>query len=164
MKNGLLVVERMVLEALVESDKELKEIACATGLNELLLANILSNLLIREIIIYQRGQYQLNLQKKEQWLPVINSPQCLKEEIRELFAALVNRYFSREQNPQINLRVKKIWMSKTEEKIFNAHLYNLEEFLKGVEKNRGENLAQKKVVIWGHSDYSEILDSSLEAV
>lgn len=166
--DGLLIVERMVLESLSNGAKSSDEINQCTNLSKALLGNILPMFLMRNIVSYKSGKYELNRVNAMQWMAKCNTPANIKEEVKELFTSLVNRYFQSEAREQ-GLRMKKVWMNSLEKKIFQSHLANLEEFIKSVEKeNRrpesSKQLRDKEVIFWGHSPYSTLVDGVLEAV
>lgn len=65
MKNGLLLVERMILESLQSGDKCIKELVKDTGLKKNLLCSLLSNLFQENILVFKEGLYKLNMESKE---------------------------------------------------------------------------------------------------
>lgn len=167
MSAGLLVVERVVLESLSKKGKKFDELQADTNLKTPILLNILQNFLMRNFVSYKKGTYSLNLLTKSSWLPLVNARENIKEEVKELFVSLVNSYFKTEKKNNIDLKMKKVWLTDNEEKIYKTLLSNLENFIKNLEGNRGgvkESISSKKVLIWGHSDYSTLVNGVLEAV
>ncbi len=173
MKNGLLVIERMVLESLSKKNRNLEELANDTGLDHGLLKNILPAFLMNNLVNYQRGIYKLNNDEmRKERIKSYNAKENIKEEVKELFTSMVNKYFREDlqnRKNKIGVKVKKVWLTPQEEKIFNSYLINLESFIQSIEQQRKlkpqkEKLCEKKVVIWGYSDYSSIADGSLCAV
>ncbi len=164
MEKGLLIIERMVLESILDKEKNIEEISEDTGLDKRLLINIIPNFIFKNIIVYKNGYYYLNSKEKNKWIKKINEKSSVKEELKDVFASLVNEYFKNESG-KTDLKLRKIWLSPYEQKIFNMHLNSLEEFVSNIEndKKRGENdkLCDKQVVFWGHSKYSSIIDSFL---
>jgi hypothetical protein len=172
MLEGLLVVERMVLESLSRKGKNVYEIAMDTGLDESLLKNIIPFFLMQNIVLYEKGIYSLNLTQNEKWIEKINKREHLKEEVKELFTSLVNKYFCETVDNEANaveLKVQKIWLTPSEEKIINSYLKNIENYIKNIEDERTrkpvqERLCEKKVFIWGQSDYSHLVNGAIEAI
>ncbi len=169
---GLLVVERILLESIAKGPKDIQELSVDTELSGNLLRNIVPHLLMKNIVKFHNGKYQLNTESKSEWLKIINSSDNVKEEVKDLFISLVNTYFNQEKRPandKLGLKMKKVYLTPSEEKLYNSYLYNLEEFIKGVENDRKLNpinskVSEKKVIIWGHSNYSSLVDGILEAV
>lgn len=172
MLEGLLVVERMVLESLSRKARNLQEIMIDTGLGEDLLKNIIPFFLMENMVRYERGIYSLNMKENQKWLEKINKREHLKEEVRELFTSLINQYFNEmklEENKNVNLKVRKVWLNPSEEKILNSYVKSIESFIKNIEDDRKrkpvqERLCEKKVFIWGQTDYSHLARGVLEAV
>ncbi len=167
--DGLLVIERIVLESLAKKSKNLEELSLDTNLDSSLLLNILPLLSMKNIVSYNKGHYFLNADIFKGQLRLINSASAIKEEVKELFVSLVNNYFSKQKENDAFLKVKKIFLTNDEEKIFQAHLKNLESFIKNIEDQRHKRpvyskLAEHKVIIWGHSKYSELVNSIVNAV
>ena len=164
MSKGLLVVERMVLESLVKGEKNIQDLGDDTNLSQNLLSGIASTLVMRGIIRFKRGKYSLNLEEKG-WVSEINAEECVKEEVKELFISLVNHYYADREKIQAGLKVQKVYMSESDEKIFNSLLYNLESFVKSLRENKkcAGKTCEQKVVMWGHSTYEGLLGSMLGA-
>ena len=163
MNRGLLMVERMVLESLHGKEKNIKELSVDLGLNVQLLMNTLPLLQSKEMITYRQGIYSLNKEKQNEWIKQINSPYHIKGELKDLFSSLVNHYYVKEGKCKTGLKVRKVWMTPSEESIFNSLIYNLENFLSGLEKKQ-EKTKDQRVVFFGHSSYQNLVKEHLEAV
>jgi hypothetical protein len=172
MRNGLLLIERMIVESLLKKDRNVYELAIDTGLNETLLLNVIPNLLMKNILHYGRGIYKINRTDSELWLSELGKSESIKEEVRELFASLLNQFFTedlKKMNGSTSLKVQKVWLNDKEQVILNSHLKNLDLFFTGVKDNRKGSLVpskthEEKVVIWGISSYAELLEGSLKAI
>ncbi|HLE10580.1 MAG: hypothetical protein A2504_14050 [Bdellovibrionales bacterium RIFOXYD12_FULL_39_22] len=167
--NGLLVVERIILESLQKKGKNIFEIEIDTHLDHNLLANLLPNLVMKNIVTYKNGIYFLNNQEKHNWLVSINQEENIKEEIKDIFSGLISSYFKKEINERPCLKVKKIWLTAKEEKILDAHLHNLEEFVRNIDQDKGRDdtknkLHEKRLIFWGYSTYSKVVSELLDAV
>ena len=173
MKDGLLMIERIVIESLSKKEKNIQEIEIDTNLSHGLLLNILPNLLMKNMIRYQRGTYSIDKESCFQWLSEVNNKENIKEEAKELFTSLVNQYFSEDlavqkvSGPQ--LKIKKMWLTRDEELILKSHMATLEGFFQSVKQARKQNpqrekTCEQRVVIWGLSQYSDLVDGALRAV
>ena len=165
MEEGLLTVERIVLESIARMKKNLNELKFDTSLEISVLKNILENFLSKEIILFDEGIYSLNHDTKEGWLLDINKKENIKEEVKDLFNSVANQYFRIETSSQyftsqVGLKVKKIFMSQEEEVVFQAYLRNFSKFLDSLKgyKEKGERLCNQYVIIHGFAPYFKILD------
>jgi hypothetical protein len=173
MKDGLLILERIVIESISKKEKNIQELSLDTNLEHSILLNILPNLLMKNILRYNRGSYSIDKETSLKWLSGINKDDNLKDEAKELFTSLVNQYFKKDIEMQNQkkalLKIQKVWLTKDEEIVFNAHMINLENFFQNIKKSRKsqpvrEKTHEQKVVFWGASQYSDLVHGVLEAV
>lgn len=174
MKDGLLIIERIVVESLSKKERNLQEIIYDTNLDHSLLLNILPNLLMKNMIRYKRGIYSIDKENCFQWLSQVNKSDNVKEEVKELFISLVNQYFKKDfekKKPELQpqLKVQKVWLTRDEEVVLRSHMACLDGFFAGVKDSRRvkperEKTCEQRVVIWGLSQYSDLVDGVLEAV
>lgn len=173
MKDGLLIIERIIIESLSKKERNLQEIVNDTNLDQALLLNILPNLLMKNMIRYIRGTYSINKENCFQWLNEINKTDNVKEEAKELFTSLVNQYFKKDTEKKVvvvpQLKIQKMWLTPDEEMVLRSHMAGLECFFNGVKASRKlkperEKTCEQRVVIWGLSQYSDLVDGVLEAV
>lgn len=67
------------------------------------------------------------------------------------------------------LRIQKMWLTRDEEMILKSHLATLEGFFNGIKEARKhhpqrEKTSEQRVVIWGLSHYSDLIEGVLQAV
>lgn len=165
MNRTVLIVERIVVEALERKGLLLKELHEQTGLKESLLKAICRNLIDQGVISYKSGFYELDWANKENWLPRLQCREGTKAEIKELFSSLVNVIF--ESNPAASLKMKKVWLEPEEQEVLNIKLREIDLFLDNVKQKRGtrpvrEVTKGKQVLFYGHSPYEELVDSLLQ--
>lgn len=167
MKDGLLLVERLILESLQDGKKTIEELVYDTGIKKSLLVSLLSNLFNDHIVVKKGHTYDLNYENKKDWLYRVNSKESVKGEVKELFLSMVNQHFEELEYRSCGLKMKKIYVSSRDEKILHAHFRNLEEFVENLEKYPVETVDQpthaKKVIFWGQSDYGALIENSLIA-
>lgn len=170
MKAGLLIVERIVIEALAKKDQNLEQLKLETGLGQNLLQNVLSLLLMKNIIHYQNNNYSLSKEIPAESVEQIFSKEGFQVEAKELFSSLVNQYFDEEEKQKrvAGLRVQKIAMSESEFRLFCGHLNALESFMQSIKENRLkrpqlERVCDQKVVFWGHSNYRDLVGKVIES-
>lgn len=173
MKDGLLLIERIVIESLSKKEKNIQEIEVDTNLSHGILLNILPNLLMRNMIRYKAGIYSLDKENCFSWLSEVNKRENVKEEAKELFISLVNQYFKKDlpsaSSSGAQLKIQKMWLTREEEMILKSHMATLEGFFQGVKESRlyrpqKEKTCEQRVVIWGLSHYSDLVEGVLKAV
>jgi hypothetical protein len=106
------------------------------------------------------------------WKNTINKKINLKEEVKELFASIVNDYFNEsisQNEKNSELKIQKVWLDKNEELILKNHLNSLDNFLKTIKQNHEKKSMkpktfEQKILIWGVSNYSQLIDGILTAV
>jgi preprotein translocase subunit SecF len=172
MKDGILLIERIIIESLAKKEKNIFELEIDTNLSQGILLNILPCLIMRNYIRYGRGQYSIDKESSLTWPATINSKNSIKEEVKEMFTTMVNGHFEEAKfndSKSFEIKVQKLSLTNDEQKILNAHLVNLESFFNSVKKNRTlnpikEKTCEQKVVIWGLSQYSDLINGALSAV
>lgn len=173
MKDGLLIIERIIVESLSKKERNLQEIIMDTSLEHSLLLSVLPNLIMKNMVRYTRGIYSLERENCFQWLSEVNKEDHVKEEAKELFVSLVNQYFAksniRKSSSDPQLKIQKVWLTKDEEVILRSHMAGLESFFSQVKASRKvkperEKTCDQRVVIWGMSQYSDLVEGVLQAV
>lgn len=180
----LLLIERLVMESLSRGEKDIKAIAEDTNLKEEVVENILKNLHQNQLIKpTSKGNYGLDFKSLSTEVHNINSPACVNWEVKELLIALANSYFLTPphrhkisyQGMSLNyysspiLRVKKVWLTKDEDIIYNSLLNRLDFLFREVsssQKKRAKEKksAEQKIIFWGHSQYDKLVDTILAEV
>ena len=173
MNDGLLIIERIIIESLSKKERNLEEIKLDTNLDHALLMNVLPHLLMKNMIRYHRGIYSIDKENCFRWLGQVNRDENVKEEAKELFISLVNEYFKKDLQPKRaiapQLKIQKMWLTQDEEIILRSHMATLENFFVNVKDSRKtrpqrERTCEQRVVIWGLSQYSDLVDGVLKAV
>jgi len=169
--NSLLCVDRMVLESISRKNGSIMEICNDTKLSIRIIQNTIFNLRYKNIVSFDGVKYFINRETSAKWKKEINSNNYVKEEVKDLFSSLVNNYFenSAVTNEETNFKMKKVWLSDEEDRIFQTLLGNIKSFFDGVqekrkENNLGQSLSKQKVVFWGHSNYLELVEGVLESI
>lgn len=158
------MTERLVVESLAKGEKSLNDLHHDTAIAYGLLNNIIVQLQFKEVLSYEKGKYYL---KKESFSNSSSQRESFQLELKELFMSLLNQYF--EDDRTATLRVQKVWMNDSEEKIFHSYLINMEKFLSDLQKNQYHKAStlttkDKKVVVWGHANYSQLIEQTLKAI
>ncbi len=163
-ERSLLIVERMVLEALGKRAQTAADLAFSLGLNEALVINILGELVARGLGRIENGGVVLEEGQLQDKLPKGKS---LEREVRELFVSFVNYFFEQQSKGgnQGMLRLRKVSISDSDRRTLEAHMQNLDTFLRHLEDCSKEcNVSEKRLFFWGHCPYGEVVRRSLKGV
>lgn len=171
MNEGLLVIERIVIESLSKKEKNIFELSYDTSLDQALLLNVLPNLMMKNLVKYVRGIYSIDKENSLLWSQSINKKENVKEELKEMFSSMVNHLYKNEieSSKTSQLKLQKMWLTNQEEVILRSHLNALDCFFQSVKESRKneplkEKIAEQKVVFWGCTNYSDLLNGILAAV
>jgi hypothetical protein len=162
MKRGLLLFERVILESLVRSSKNLQDLSVDVGINQEVLNKIINMLISRNLIITKDKKYLLSIHNMS-GLESVNCKSFVEKEVGELLLNSVLDYYNHRKKEDTFLSIKKTSMTLCETMEFNKILNNLEEFIKVVElknKNRGK-VKDQKVIFYGYNIYKNLVRRSL---
>lgn len=158
---SLLSVERMVLESLSLSSKNLFELHIDTSLEFRVLKKILA-LLEEKKLIFKKNEY-FSFNKEE--FKKLNHKESVKDEVSELTEALVHSSLTRNKN-ESSINLQKVSIRKEDEGIFQALISNLDNFIKEQqerckkEKTNGR-LCEQRMFLWGHANYGSVVSETL---
>ncbi len=166
---NFVLVERMLIESLGKNAKNSCQISEDTGLDALVVTNILSDFLDKKYISFSNGLFSLTPLFLEKNLEKHREIKSKKFELKSLFSSVLNNVFSgRQAKAQTHLKLKKVWLTEEEERILQTQLRGLDLFFESVTQKRktsqnkkDQRLADKKVVFWGSCQYSDLADASL---
>ena len=165
MNKTLSILERIVIESLNKTPKNLILLSNDTGIRMNILENIVKELVAIEFIFFNDDIYKLNITKIKNWMKGSHASSSQKSELRSLFDLVVSNY---QMNNKLEnkLKLQKVYLTYEEERIYNEHLAQLEDFIKQVNRNRKIdeikfNTNQESVIYWGHTEYSNLIDEAL---
>lgn len=155
---GLSALERVILECIGTNSYTYNKIQSLSGLQETVCFNILQTLLIRGIINYESGKYQICLNFPSEIIEELNGSNARRAESVELIEAII------EQESNKFFTIKKISMDEKDEKIFLAMLSNLETFLKESHKKSHSytDFKNRKIIFWGMSGIEQTINQIIK--
>ncbi|EPZ50096.1 hypothetical protein M902_0308 [Bacteriovorax sp. BAL6_X] len=157
----LLMVERAILEVCGKSQKTIFQISNETGMDLSLVGSLCIRLNKKGILQRQSSTYSIN--KDANSLLIANTPENIKKEVNEVSKSMVANYFN--QKNDRSLKLQKVYVNKTEELILKSMLDQLNSFVEELQKSHkksSHNIVKKqKVIMWGHGNYSDLINSSL---
>lgn len=157
MNFNLTILERMVLETLQLKSKSLSEIEKSTTIEKRLLNKVINSLVSKNLIIVYNTDYEINRNMSQAIKDELNDKHALMSEIHEIINSCLRKAVSKTN--QNSFKLKKVNMTRREEKIYDGLVYNLEAFLNSLEKS--DQVAQQKIIFWGEGNYAEIKNNIL---
>ena len=157
MSYNLTILERMVLECVSKSSKNLTDIEEKTGIQKVMLLKVIQSLLSKSLISLNNHLYQLNQKQNDLITRELNDSTALLCEVNEIISSCIKRKL--EETDANSFKLKKVNMSEREEKIYNGLLYNLESFLGSLDKS--DKIREQKIIFWGEGNYEVIKNSIL---
>ncbi|MDP7319302.1 MAG: hypothetical protein QF441_01775 [Bacteriovoracaceae bacterium] len=157
MSFNLTIVERMILESLLNKQLKKEQIMTSTGLNQEIVNHSLSDLIIKSLVRKEDHYYRLNS---------LNS--ALKQELTNLnnvtteLTEIVHSCLNLKQKSQAEFKMRKVYLSPKDEKLFYGMLYNIESFLNGLNQTNN-NLTEKTVFFWGSANYEKISNNIINS-
>lgn len=158
---SLLMIERMILESLQVSPKNVYELSVDTGLQMSLVSNVISNLLNDNFVSFNGRNYIVN---------DIQASRSMKSydqltELKELFVTMVNS----SALGRGKIKLQKVHLTKKEEAILGSYFINIETFIKNVKESRvskkvQEATGEQRVFVWGEAFYKDLALDSLSVI
>lgn len=152
-------IERLVLESLSKSAKEIFELIQDTKLDKQVIINILQTLLLKNLIVIEERRYQISKNLNSVLIKQLKNEQSMLIEVSQVVKSTIKQCLNSKDN---SFKYKKVYMDKDEEKLFKAMLIQLESFIEGLDKKRGKTY-QQKVIFWGSNSYENITSDMLNS-
>jgi hypothetical protein len=152
-------IERLILESLSRSPKELFELMHDTKMDKNVIINILQSLLVKNLLTVDSNRYQINSNLNQALIQQIKNEQNTLIEIGQVVKTTIKHSLNYKDN---SFKYKKVYMNNDEEKIFKAMLIQLETFIEGLDKKKGKTFEQK-VIFWGSNSYENITTDMLNS-
>lgn len=151
----------MILESLAENPKTMKELRGSTRLDQSITDLIVQQFLIQNVVIIQHdNQLSLNSNINQEIKDLLYNKENIKIEIGEILDSSIHNKI--DLDSQDSLKLKKVYMSEKEERIYKGLLYNLESFINSLTNTKGE-ISNKKIIFWGENTYENVVNYSLNA-
>lgn len=154
--SGITTIERLVLESLGQSSKEIPSLMQDTKLELRFLANILHALTLRGLVIRTNEGYSLNHKIIETMTEEINNFTVKKTEVTELISGLLTE----KDSP---LKLKKVSLSDRDRTILRGLIKNVENFVNGLPApNKDQPTHSWSVVVCGEDRYGSIINRLIQ--
>lgn len=161
----MLLLERIIVESIKKEGSFITDITVDTKLDHSLVLILLTRLQKKGLIQKNHGRYSI-VSSNSSWQREHEDSQ-LCGELQELTEKMVTNYFHTKKKE--TLKLQKVYMTKSEEKIFDSLLDSLESFIKGLQKEQAgkilkDTLSEKKVIFWAYTDYKNLIGQTLRSV
>ena len=140
----------------------LAELRQDTSLEKNVLLNALRSLIQAKMVKSYQQQFYVN--HKSLAKITADKKNDMRDEVKELIETTVEQYFNQQGG---TLSLKKVWMTRQDEKIFQVLLSKVDHFLnelKHYNQEIGLPLSEKKVFYWGMSTYKNTIDGQVQLV
>lgn len=151
------IIDRLILESLNKKPKTSLELQGCTSLELKIIETSLKNLSITGFITHIDGRYTLNNNLNPEQLDSLKNHLNMTNEINEIINASLSK--SSELN---NFKLKKVYLTETEEKILNGMLYNLESFFNNLTVSN-QPTHKQKIIYWGNTSYENLIYNYLNS-
>jgi hypothetical protein len=155
--NTLTCVERLIIESLGRSEKNVNELHLDTTLSHRILMNILNALTLRGITQQKDGRYSISKHMNPETLCVIKGYLGQKTEALELIESMLSQ--------ESIVRLKKVYISEKDKPILNALLNNLNNFFQTLpEAPKNVSLSDFSLFIWGEDQYGKNINRMMKGL
>lgn len=150
---GLMIHERAVIEVVGMDSVRFDQIQLKSGLNQDMLFKVIQGLIIKGILKNQDGAISINRNISPEVLEMVNGKRARALESMEFIENVI------ENGTSDDYHYHRYALSKSEEKIFKAMLYNLESFLKDSHKKNSKDIPLKdhKIMFWGMGEVKDMM-------
>ena len=148
------ILERMILESINKSSKNLEEVAEDTGLEQNICLNIVYSLLAKNLVVCAKGSYSFNQSLSKAIVAELKNKRNRAIEVNALVRECVKD--SVVENGE-SFVFKKVYMSEKEKKLLKAMFYNIESFLSGLSASGPTK--EETFIFWGGDNYAKAVSS-----
>lgn len=152
---NLLLIEQAIVEAIGEFEKKFDDLVSEIGVDSLIIRNAITSLIEANVIVYNGFGYKL----KSSFMTLIRS-----SEDENLNSDEIDYFYALE-----NLQICKLSLDSFEEKLFQIHLKNFNDFVLGIKQKHKYSLGQKmkkklkdkKIFAFGFGSYGDVIRASV---
>ncbi|MEE2671150.1 MAG: hypothetical protein VYA54_05540 [Bdellovibrionota bacterium] len=144
--------QRLVLETLQKDHMDHRELSSVLGIDLLTLRVLMEDFIVKGIVLQNEdGIYRLNKKINEETKKGLVDQKSLHLETIDFLSDCVeDRLLNSVQN---SFNCKKISMSESEYKMYQALIINLKSFVEGLEKNSAKDRKHHQIIYWGERSY-----------
>jgi DNA-binding MarR family transcriptional regulator len=159
MSFNITLPERMVLESLQQSSKNVTKLNECTKLERGYLNNILPSLISKGLISQDREhKYEINKNINNDIKKELHDKKNVTTELNEIVGTCIRDRIH--NNNESAFKLKKVFLTAREQKIFKGLIYNIETFLSSAD-NKSHNTADQTLFFWGENNYGKVTNNIL---
>lgn len=147
------LLDRAIIESINTKPQKIHELKDSLGIPQDLLTQSVQELLATGILKTEDSIFYINKQNIENIKTIINSKEQIQIELLDFFHTFTNG------EDLTTLKMKKVHMTDSEEKILKGLLYNVESFIKSLETNKKKKTKEQKIIFWGETNYENIINN-----
>ncbi len=152
----LTTLERVVLESLNKSPKNIHQLVEDTGIKIKVIQNITQSLIAKEILEQQNTFFQITKISQKMLKELIKDKNSIKAEIQELID--YSLHLSLKEN-RGSFSLQKVSLSDKNEKIINSMFQEIKNYISQVTEKQQTSMTKKEnIIFWGSNKYSDILE------
>lgn len=150
---GLTIHERAVLEVVGSSNLRFEQIQQRSGLIQEMLFKIVQGLIIKGLLKNQDGGFTISNNISPDMLETMNGKRARSLESIEFIENVIQKGSTED------FKYQRFALTKSEEKIFKAMLYNIEGFLKDshLKNSKVIPLKDHKIIFWGLGEVKDMM-------
>ncbi len=154
--NYLTPIERMIIESLNLSKKNLNQIARDLEIKKDSLFFVLQRLVVSDLIIYHDTFYSINENKKSDLILKLKDNNSKKFEVKSILESAKHQYIEHQNNT--TLQFKKVYLNAQDQAFIQSLFSQMHKLLSQRENYHSSRpLAQKKIFYWGTQCYNDVL-------
>jgi len=145
-------IERYLLESVLKNNNTHTLIHLDTCLEPMIVKRTLESLIERELVQIKNSLITIKSEKLKQMVKRTQEQRSL--EFNQIIKSSIKNSLVKNKNDEFNF--DKVSLSEKDHTIFRGMLKNLEDFLKGIPKNKGKT-SNEVFVYWGTKKYRNII-------
>ena len=146
-------IERYLLESILKNNNTHTLIHLDTCLEPMILRRTIDSLIERELVQIQNSLIMIKSEKLKTMVERTQEQRSL--EFNQIIKSSIKNSLVRNKNDEFNF--DKVSLNEKDHTIFKGMLKNLEDFLKGIPKNKGKT-SNEILVYWGTKKYRNIIE------
>lgn len=165
---GLVFIERVLLELISEKSPNFEELKMEMKLPERVLKGLLKRFLQSGHILKKGEQFIINKTVLNEFMNQMNHPDNLKEEFREIFDAFLDLTPSLSTKKtnilgDVGIHFKKISLTLYEQTILENLNQNIKNFLEKISKEKREKgpKTEEQIIFWGGASTGLVMEKIL---
>jgi len=153
MEFNITYLERLVLETLSKSDKDIRALEQELKLRKQIIFNVLSALIAKNLVLIKENKYLLNHNLNKEILTELKDKDNLVVEYSNIIKTNIKESI---HNDKSNcFMYKKVFMDASDYAVLKGLLYNVESFVNSLQGKQSHNPKQH-IIFWGEDKVEAI--------